>query len=109
VKRSQLIRELVAQGCYLRRRGKRHDIYANPITGRKAPIPRHSEIKETLCKLISVQKPRFGISRGAGCSRSGVFWTRSQEGEGAKIRSERSHDGVASVAEGICRFPALKS
>jgi len=45
-------------------------------------------------------------SRGTGCSRSGVFWTRSQEGGGAKIRSEQSHDGVASVAEGICRFPA---
>ncbi|RLB39105.1 MAG: hypothetical protein DRH12_11935, partial [Deltaproteobacteria bacterium] len=36
--------------------------------------------------------------RGTGCSRSGVFWTRSQDGEGAKTRSERSHDGVVSVA-----------
>ena len=48
---------------------------------------------------------------GMGCSRSGVFWTRSQDGEGAKTRSERSHDGEASVAEGICRSapsPKLK-
>jgi len=34
------------------------------------------------------------------------FGPKAQEGGGAKIRSERSHDGVANEAEGICRFPA---
>jgi predicted RNA binding protein YcfA (HicA-like mRNA interferase family) len=52
VKRRDLIRELVNGGCYLRRRGKRHDIYVNPKNGKKAPVPRHSEIKESLCELI---------------------------------------------------------
>ncbi len=55
MKRRDLIRELIKAGCYLRRRGKKHDIYANPINGRKAPIPRHSEIKESLCELIRRQ------------------------------------------------------
>jgi hypothetical protein len=39
LKRHELIRELVKAGCYLKRHGKRHDIYANPKTGHKAPDP----------------------------------------------------------------------
>jgi predicted RNA binding protein YcfA (HicA-like mRNA interferase family) len=55
VKRHEFIRELVDKGCYLCRHGKKHDIYQNPKTGRKAPVPRHTEIKNTLCKLIRKQ------------------------------------------------------
>jgi len=55
LKRNQFIKELVRLGCYLKRRGNRHDIYANPKNGRITPIPRHSEIKETLCQLIRKQ------------------------------------------------------
>ena len=53
--RNQFVRELVSNGCYLKRRGKKHDLYTNPKTGRKAPIPRHSEIKDSLCELIRRQ------------------------------------------------------
>jgi len=62
VKRHGLIKELVADGCYLLRHGKRHDTYINPRTGRKAPVPRHSEIKESLCELI---KRQLGVKREA--------------------------------------------
>lgn len=55
MKRRDLIRELVEEGCYLKRHGKRHDIYINPKNGKKAPIPRHPEIKESLCELIERQ------------------------------------------------------
>jgi len=55
VKRRDLIGELVEAGCYLRRRGKRHDIYMNLKNGKMAPVPRHSEIKESLCDLIRKQ------------------------------------------------------
>jgi hypothetical protein len=55
VKRRALIRELTRAGCYLHRHGKRHDIYVNPETGQKAPIPRHTEIKNSLCGLIYKQ------------------------------------------------------
>ncbi|MFU8787696.1 MAG: type II toxin-antitoxin system HicA family toxin [Methylobacter sp.] len=44
MKRRNFIRELVEAGCYLKRHGNKHDIYANPINGRQTPIPRHSEI-----------------------------------------------------------------
>jgi len=55
MKRKKFIRELVRAGCCLERHGKRHDIYVNLGNGRKAPIPRHNEIKETLCQIIRKQ------------------------------------------------------
>jgi hypothetical protein len=55
VKRGNFIRSLVKRGCHLQRHGKRHDLYANPITGRRAPVPRHPEIKESLVRLIEKQ------------------------------------------------------
>ena len=55
MKRENFIRELVKFGCYLKRSGANHDIYANPRNGRVAPVPRHSEIKESLCRLIRKQ------------------------------------------------------
>jgi len=45
----------LAWGCELVRHGSRHDIYTNPVNGRRAPVPRHSEIKESLCRLIRKQ------------------------------------------------------
>jgi hypothetical protein len=50
-----LIKELVKSGCYLKRHGSKHDIYANPRNGKQAPIPRHAEIKDSLVKLIKKQ------------------------------------------------------
>lgn len=55
MKRKEFIRELVKAGCYIKRHGDNHDIYMNPRTGRKAPIPRHVEIKESFCELIRKQ------------------------------------------------------
>jgi len=55
VKQNALIRELVKSGCYLKRHGSNHDIYANPRTGKFAPIPRHTEIKNSLVQLIRKQ------------------------------------------------------
>jgi len=55
MKRGNFIRELVKTGCYLKRHGSRHDIYANPQNGKQSPVPRHPELKESLCKLIRKQ------------------------------------------------------
>ena len=55
MKRKDLIRELMDSGCYLKRHGKRHDIYINPHNGKMSPVPRHSEVKNTLCLLIKKQ------------------------------------------------------
>jgi len=52
VKRNGFIKELVSKGCYMRRHGMKHDIYVNPKNSRKAPVLRHREIRNSLCKLI---------------------------------------------------------
>lgn len=55
MKRRNFIRELVHAGCYLKRPGRKHDIYLNPENGKKSSVPRHSEIKESLCEIIRKQ------------------------------------------------------
>jgi mRNA interferase HicA len=55
VKRHEFVRELIKAGCFLKHHGANHDIYANPKNGKKAPIPRHQKIKNTLCELIRRQ------------------------------------------------------
>ncbi len=55
MKRRGFIRKLVQAGCFLKRHGSNHDIYVNPKNGKKAPIPRHQEIRDSLCELIRKQ------------------------------------------------------
>jgi len=55
LKRRDLIRELTDAGCVLKRHGHSHDIYFNPATRRSAPVPRHSEIPDSLADLIKRQ------------------------------------------------------
>lgn len=52
MKRTELIQFLLRQGCVLLRHGARHDIYLNPATGLKQPMPRHSEIDDHLVRHI---------------------------------------------------------
>ncbi|MGA2940331.1 MAG: type II toxin-antitoxin system HicA family toxin [Syntrophobacteraceae bacterium] len=52
MKRVEFIRELLAGGCILHRHGSRHDIYRNPVTGQKQPVPRHTEIDDRLAEHI---------------------------------------------------------
>jgi predicted RNA binding protein YcfA (HicA-like mRNA interferase family) len=55
VRRGEFVRELTRAGCQLLRHGGRHDVYVNPANGRRATVPRHSEIKDSLCRLIRRQ------------------------------------------------------
>lgn len=55
MKRGQFVRSLIRRGCTLLRHGARHDVYVNPGSGRKAPVPRHPEIKDSLVRLIEKQ------------------------------------------------------
>jgi predicted RNA binding protein YcfA (HicA-like mRNA interferase family) len=50
--RKQFVSQLVRDGCKLHRPGARHDIYVNPNTGQKQPVPRHAEIDNALAKHI---------------------------------------------------------
>lgn len=52
MKRDDLVRQLLAAGCVLLRHGGRHDIYFNPLTNQKQPLPRHREIDDALAKHI---------------------------------------------------------
>jgi mRNA interferase HicA len=61
MKRVDLIRELEQAGCELHRRGARHDVYRNSSNAKKAPVPRHREISESLCRMIRRQ---LGIDPG---------------------------------------------
>jgi predicted RNA binding protein YcfA (HicA-like mRNA interferase family) len=52
MKRKDLIKRLIDAGCVFVRPGARHDLYMNPTTRKKQPIPRHREIDESLAKHI---------------------------------------------------------
>jgi hypothetical protein len=55
LKRREFVQSLTTAGCVLKRSGSRHDIYLNTNNGRSAPVPRHQEIKDSLCLLIRKQ------------------------------------------------------
>jgi predicted RNA binding protein YcfA (HicA-like mRNA interferase family) len=52
MKRRELLRRFQKDGCVLLRSGGNHDIYLNTKTGKKQPVPRHSEIDEHLARHI---------------------------------------------------------
>jgi len=52
MKRKEFIRKLKRDGCIFLRPGSRHDIYLNPQTSQKQPVPLHTEIDNDLAKHI---------------------------------------------------------
>ncbi|MFP3897858.1 MAG: type II toxin-antitoxin system HicA family toxin [Dehalococcoidia bacterium] len=46
MRRKALIQRLSEAGCILERHGAAHDLYKNPATGKKQPVPRHREIDD---------------------------------------------------------------
>ena len=52
MKRKDFIKKILSEGCVLVRHGSNHDLYKNPSSGKKQPIPRHKEIDEYLAKHI---------------------------------------------------------
>ena len=61
MKRIDLIRHLLVQGCTLVREGHSHTIFENPRTRQRSPVLRHREIPEpmvrTLCRQLGIAKP----------------------------------------------------
>jgi mRNA interferase HicA len=61
MKRRELVRLLEERGCEMKREGGSHTIYWNPATGRREPVPRHSEIPDILarkiCRCLGVSWP----------------------------------------------------
>lgn len=52
MKRNELVKRLEKMGCLLIRHGHKHDWYQNPTTKISQPVPRHTEIVESLAKHI---------------------------------------------------------
>lgn len=55
MKRRELLKILNKHSCVLKRHGSKHDIFINLINNKTTPIPRHNEIKDSLCNLIFQQ------------------------------------------------------
>ena len=60
--RNALLRHLRRHGCYLKREGRSHSLWCNPMTGVVEAVPRHAEISNRLvgkiCRNLSV--PEIG-------------------------------------------------
>ena len=59
MKRSAVLRHLRREGCYLKREGRSHSLWTNPLTGRVEAVPRHTEIPDKLvrkiCRSLSIR------------------------------------------------------
>jgi len=52
MKRKDLIKYLLKNGCVFIREGANHSVFFNPLLNRTSTIPRHSEINNFLAKKI---------------------------------------------------------
>ena len=52
MKRTVLLRHLRKHGCFLKREGRSHSLWCNPLTGHMEAIPRHVEIADRLVQKI---------------------------------------------------------
>lgn len=55
MKRRDLLKKLNDNSCFLKRHGANHDIYINLNSNKIAPVPRHNEIRESICEMIFKQ------------------------------------------------------
>jgi len=52
MKRKDLIRYLLKQGCIFVREGARHSVFFNSLVKKSSTVPRHNEIDDFLAKKI---------------------------------------------------------
>ena len=52
MKKKDLIKYLIKNGCVFIREGANHSVFFNPLLNRTSTIPRHSEINDFLAKKI---------------------------------------------------------
>ena len=67
MKRSTLLQHLRKHGCYLKREGRGHSLWINPVTGTVEAVPRHTEVPDLLARKISrkLGVPEIGRSGSA--------------------------------------------
>jgi predicted RNA binding protein YcfA (HicA-like mRNA interferase family) len=52
MKRKDLIRHLIKNGCVFVREGAKHSVFFNPLLKKTSTVPRHNEIDNLLAKKI---------------------------------------------------------
>lgn len=52
MKRKDLIKHLLKNGCIFIREGAKHSVFFNPLIKRSSTVPRHTEIDNFLAKKI---------------------------------------------------------
>jgi mRNA interferase HicA len=52
MKRKDLIRHLLKNGCIFVREGAKHSVFFNPLLRKTSTVPRHNEIDNFLAKKI---------------------------------------------------------
>ena len=52
MKREALLRHPRIHGCFLKREGRAHSLWCNPVTGAVEAVPRHSEIANKLAHKV---------------------------------------------------------
>ena len=52
MKRNDLIRHLIKNGCIFIREGAKHSVFFNPLLRKTSTVPRHTEIDNFLAKKI---------------------------------------------------------
>ncbi|MBU2575217.1 MAG: type II toxin-antitoxin system HicA family toxin [Elusimicrobia bacterium] len=62
MKRKDLVRYLVQNGCVLSREGGKYSVFSNPATNKEIPVTRHNEIAgftvKKICKELGLEPPR---------------------------------------------------
>jgi len=65
MKRLNLVRHILEQGCILYREGAKHSIFLNPENGHFSSVPRHREIETFLarkiCRQLDINLPETGM------------------------------------------------
>lgn len=52
MKRRDLLRYLIKNGCYLENEGRKHTLFYNPAINKSTTVPRHKEINTFTAKAI---------------------------------------------------------
>ena len=59
MKRNDLIRHILANGCVFEREGAKHSVFFNPRLNKSSTVPRHNEIHnwlaDKICKDLGIK------------------------------------------------------
>jgi len=55
MKRKDLVKHLIENGCILSREGGKYSIFQNPVTKKEVPVTRHPEMEDFAARKICKQ------------------------------------------------------